>query len=179
MFVALLVAIVVGLWILSPRRDKAADARIAQLEGRVVELQQTVAKRQAEADRLAHAIASRKQSVQLGDSVLRIGLRRAKLAAEDTATPPDTMRVVLTRTIEKVERYQFEVLRYQETVDSLLIAHVQERQALVNQVDTLTALLEAREPMRCAIWGVSCPNRTTAFLLGVGAALVLTLAVVL
>lgn len=179
MFVALLVAIVVGLWVLAPKRDKATDARIAQLEGRVVELQKVAAERQAEADRLAHAIATRKQSLQVGDTVVRMGLNTARRVLADTATPPDTLRQVLARTIEKVERYQVEVLRYQETVDTLLIAHVQERQALVNQVDTLTALLEAREPTRCAIWGVSCPNRTTAFLLGVGAALVLTLAVVL
>ena len=177
MFVALLVAIVVGLWVLAPKRDKAADARIAQLEGRVVELQKVAAERQAESDRLAHAIASRKQSLHVGDTVVRMGLSTARRVLADTATPPDTLRQVLARTIEKVERYQGEVLRYQESVDSLLIAHLHERQALLNQIDTLEVLVQASAPTPCTTFGMRCPNRTTAFVLGVGSALVLAIAV--
>lgn len=177
MFVALLVVLVLGLWWVAPRRESPPDARIAQLEGKVASLQQEVASRKAISDRAVTTVATRKHSLQVGDSVMRIGVGTAKRILSDTTITPDTLRAVLTRTVEKVERYQGEVLRYQEAVDSLVEAQLRERQAFTAQIDTLNALVDAQTPTRCAIWGVPCPNRTTAFLLGVGSALVLAVAV--
>lgn len=176
-FILLLVTLVVGLIYLAPPRETPPDPRIAQLEGRVDVLQRELNSRKTLVNTAVNRVATRKQSSQVADTVIRMGLNTAKRVLADTTTPPDTLRAVLMRTVEKVERYQGEVLRYQEAVDSLLIAHAQERQAFSTQIDTLTALVQAQTPTRCAIWGVPCPNRTTAFWLGVGSAFVVAFAV--
>lgn len=177
MFTALLVVLVVGLWWVAPGRESPPDARIAQLEARLAVLQRELNEQRAVTDSAVGRVATRKQSLQVGDTVIRIGVKTAKRILSDTTTPPDTLRMVLSRTVEKVERYQEEVLRYQEAVDSLLVAQAQERQAVVAQIDTLTVLTQVPVPTPCTYFGVRCPNRTTAFLLGVGSALLLAVAV--
>lgn len=177
MFVAFLVAILIGLWFLAPKRERAADARIAQLEGRLAVLQRELTDAQSATATAVDKVAKRKHAVQVGDTVIRLGLASARRVIADSTASPDTLRLVLSRTIEKVERYQGEVLRYQEAVDSLLITQSQERQAWSAQIDTLNALVQASVPASCAVFGVRCPNRTTAFLLGVGSALLLAVAV--
>ena len=177
MFVLVLACLVGGLLYLAPPRPKPSDARIAQLEAQLAIAQRQVSEWRGKSDQAAYRVATRKQALQVADTVIRIGLKRAERVVQDTTISPDTLRQVLAQMVTKVTMYQAEVLRYQEVVDSLLIAHVQERQAVSVQIDTLTALAEARVPTPCSYLGLRCPNRTTAFLLGVGSALVLAVAV--
>lgn len=177
LFTVLLVVLVVGLIYLAPPRQTPSDTRIAQLEANVAALHDTLTAARRNVGRAETVLANRKQSLQRIDTVLRIGVRRARAVLADSAASPDTVRQVLARTVDKIDAYQIEVLQYGQSVDSLLIAYVRERQAFVTQIDTLTALTEVQMPTRCTIWGMPCPNRTTAFWLGVGSAFVVTLAV--
>lgn len=175
MFTAVLVVLVVGLWILAPKPDKATNARIAQLEGRLKLLQSDLDAARAASDKAVYTVQTRRNAIKTPD--FRLSVDSAMAVALDTSATIKELRLTLVKTVEQAEAYQAEVLRYQEAVDTLLIAHAQERRAFVLQVDTLAALAEARVPARCAIWGVPCPNRATAFLLGVGSALLLAVAV--
>jgi hypothetical protein len=164
LFVVLLVVLVGGLWYVVPPRETPSGARIAQLEAT-----------RRTSDRAVHQVQVRRNEIKTPD--FRLSVDSARALAIDSSATLKQLRVALVKTVEEAEAYQRQVLRYQDAVDSLLIAHAQERQAVTVQIDTLTALAEARVPARCAIWGVPCPNRTTAFLLGVGSALVLAVAV--
>jgi hypothetical protein len=175
LFVVLLAVLVVGLWWIGPSRETPPDARIAQLEATVQDLQTQLTEARQASDRAAQQVQVRRNEIRTPDFRLSVDSAMA-LALDSSATLKD-LRVALVKTGEEAEAYQRQVLRYQAAVDSLLIAHVQERQVVTVQIDTLTALAQARVPARCAIWGVPCPNRTTAFLLGVGSALVLAVAV--
>jgi outer membrane murein-binding lipoprotein Lpp len=175
LFTLALIAIAVGLFLLPSGEETASDARIAQLEATVEDLQAQVDNARRASDRAAQTVQVKRNAIRTPD--FRLSVDSAMALAVDTSATIKDLRVALVKTVEEAEAYQRQVLRYQESVDSLLIAHVQERQAVTVQVDTLTALAQARGSMRCAIWGVPCPNRTTAFLLGVGSALLLAVAV--
>lgn len=175
LFTLALIAIAVGLLLLPSGEETASDARIAQLEATVEDLQAQVDNARRASDRAAQTVQVKRNAIRTPD--FRLSVDSAMMLAVDSSATIKQLRVALVKTVEEAEAYQRQVLRYQESVDSLLIAHVQERQAVTVQVDTLTALAQARGPMRCAIWGVPCPNRTTAFLLGVGSALLLAVAV--
>lgn len=164
-----------GLWMLAGSRDRPSDARIAQLEAQLRVAQREVEALRGRANQAADKVATRKEALQVADTVIRIGLKRAERIVSDTNVSADTLRVVLGQMVTKVTMYQAEVLRYQESVDSLLQAHLAERTAY----EVHMQLLQASVPTPCTIWGMPCPNRTTAYLLGVGSALLLAIAVVL
>lgn len=175
MFVLALACLLVGLIYLAPHRPMPSDAHITQLEARLALLQADLDSARAVSDRAAYSVQVRRNAIRTPD--FRLSVDSAMAVALDSSATAKDLRLTLIKTVDQAEAYQLDVLRYQEAVDSLLIAHVQERRAFVLQIDTLAALAQARVPERCAIWGVPCPNRTTAFLLGVGSALVLTIAV--
>jgi hypothetical protein len=175
LFTLALIAIAVGLLLLPSGGESPSDARIAQLEATVEGLQDKLNEARRATDKAAQTVQVKRNAIRTPD--FRLSVDSAMALAVDTSATIKDLRVALVKTVEEAEAYQRQVLRYQESVDSLLIAHVQERQAVTVQVDTLTALAQARGSMRCAIWGVPCPNRTTAFLLGVGSALLLAVAV--
>lgn len=177
LFTLALIAIAVGLLLIPSGAETASDARIAQLEATVEDLQTQLDNARRSSDRAAQQVQVKRNAIKTPD--FRLSVDSAMAVALDTSATIKELRVALVKTVEEAEAYQRQVLRYQEAVDSLLIAHVQERQAVTVQIDTLTALAQARGSMRCAIWGVPCPNRTTAFLLGVGSALLLAVAVAL
>lgn len=173
-FIALLGLLIAwGLYLLRPMPETPPDARIAQLEAKVASLQLELDSRKATSDSAVKKVATRKQSLQVGDTVIRLGVKSAQRILSDTAASPDTLRAVLARTVEKIERYQGEVLRYQESVDSLLMAHLRERQAFTAQIDTLNALVDAHAPTPCTYFGVRCPSRGASFVIGVAVALAL------
>jgi hypothetical protein len=175
MFVALLVVLVVGLWWVGTKQESPPDARIAQLEARLQAMQGQLHAKEQASNKAIRTVQDRRNAIKTPD--FRLSLDSAMAVALDSSATIKELRVTLIKTVEQAETYQVEVLRYQEAVDTLIVAHVREREAFIAQIDTLKALTDARTPARCAIWGVPCPNRTTAFLLGVGSALVLAVAV--
>lgn len=178
----LAIALVLFVWGVSVYQsvpETPPDARIAQLQARLAATEAELAKAQATADKAAHVVNTSRARLDAGDSVMRIGMRRAKAVVADSTTSLDTLRMVLARTIEKAERYQADVLRYQESVDSLLIAHVRERQSLAVRIDTMQAVIDAQEAalMPCTRFGVRCPSRLQS--LAIGFALAIAVVVVL
>lgn len=169
----------VGLWWMRPTHDTALNARIAQLEGQLQAARQQVVQAKTASDKLAQVVNTRRASIVGRDSILNAVLRVADSVAIDSTATIDTLRLTLVKTIEQADAYRAEVLRYQTIVDTLLIAHQRERQYTERQTrvmqDVIDAQAEALTP--CSRFGIRCPNRTTAFLLGVGSALVLAVAV--
>lgn len=173
LFTILLALLVLGLFLLPSRRESPSDARIAQLEAQLAVAQRQVEELRGRSNKATDKVATRKQALQTADTVVRIGVKAAERIISDSTASPDTVRVTLERLVTKITMYQTEVLRYQESVDSLLQAHVAERTAY----EVNMQLLQARVPEPCIRFGVPCPNRSTAFLLGVGSALLLAVAV--
>lgn len=177
-FVWVLAALIAwGLYLLRPRPDTASDARIAQLEAHVVRLQRQLDVAVIKSNDAAIKVNVARNAIKTPD--FRLAVDSAMAVALDTTATIKELRLALVKTVEQAERYQAEVLRYQEAVDTMVVAHVQERQAFSETIDTLRALVQAQAPTRCTYFGVPCPNRSAAFVLGVVSALVLTLAVVL
>lgn len=177
LFTLALLAIVVGLLLLPSRRDRPSDARIAQLEGRVMELQRQLDVAIIKSNDAAIKVNVARNAIKTPD--FRLSVDSAMAVALDSTATIKELRLTLIKTVEQAEQYQAEVLRYQEAVDTMVVAHVQERQAFSETIDTLRALVQASAPTRCTYLGVPCPNRSTAFVLGVVSAVVLALAVVL
>lgn len=175
MFTALLVALVVGLWMLVLARDNVPRARIAQLEARLAAMQTQLDAKQDATNRAAQNVQVKRNAIKTPD--FRLSVDSAMAVALDTSATLKQLRVALIKTVEQAEAYQAEVLRYQEAVDTLLVAHLRERQAFTSQLDTLTALVNAQRPASHE-WRFT---RATAFGLGVsvGVAIVVALVVVL
>ena len=175
LFTLAMLAIVVGLLLLPSGKERSADARIAQLEATVEDLQTKLAEARRATDQAAQTVQVKRNAIKTPD--FRLSVDSAMAVALDSSSTIKQLRVTLVKTVEEAEAYQRQVLRYQDAVDSLLITHAQERRAVSVQIDTLTALAKARELASCSYLGLRCPNRTTAFLLGVGSALLLAVAV--
>ena len=175
MFTALLVALVVGLWMLVLARDNVPRARIAQLEARLAAMQTQLDAKQDATNKAVQNVQAKRNAIKTPD--FRLSVDSAMAVALDTSATLKELRVALIKTVEQAEAYQAEVLRYQEAVDTLLVAHLRERQAFTSQLDTLTALVDAQRPASQE-WRFT---RATAFGLGVsvGVAIVVALVVVL
>lgn len=175
MFTALLVTLVIGLWMLVLARDNVPRARIAQLEARLAAMQTQLDAKQDATNRAAQNVQVKRNAIKTPD--FRLSVDSAMAVALDTSATLKQLRVALIKTVEQAEAYQAEVLRYQEAVDTLLVAHLRERQAFTSQLDTLTALVNAQRPASHE-WRFT---RATAFGLGVsvGVAIVVALVVVL
>lgn len=108
------------------------------------------------------AVATRSRQL---DSVLQV----TEAVAPQTA--PDSLIAMLDTLSKTARLYQFEVLRYQGFVDTLLLTHQAERVALTLQEDALrSALHDAENRARCSAFGIPCPTRWQAFAIGFGVA---------
>lgn len=87
-----------------------------------------------------------------------------------TDSSPKALRMALSDVVAQAERYQAEVLTYQAHVDTLVKAHLAERQATAQQVDALQAVVDeqarALEAGRCSTFFGPCPTRWQSFALG-------------
>ena len=87
-----------------------------------------------------------------------------------TDSSPKALRMALSDVVAQAERYQAEVLTYQAQVDTLVRAHLAERQATAQQVDALQAVVDeqarALEAGRCSTFFGPCPTRWQSFALG-------------
>lgn len=105
------------------------------------------------------------------DANLALGnaLDTARYALE-TDSSPKALRMALSDVVAQAERYQAEVLTYQAHVDTLVKAHLAERQATAQQVDALQAVVDeqarALEAGRCSTFFGPCPTRWQSFALG-------------
>lgn len=156
-----------------PHDDTASRARIAQLEGQLRAAQQQVAQAKAAADKSAQLVNTRRASVAVRDTALREGLQTAERVAIDSASTPDTLRLTLINTTQLAEQYREEVLRYQASVDTLLIAHVRERQHMERQINVMQDVIDAQAAALapCTRFGVRCLTRTQSFVFGFAIAL--------
>lgn len=178
-FTAILVCLMLGLWWMRPKPDTALSARIAQLEGQLHAARQQVTQAKSASDKLTQVVNTRRARVMASDSTLHETLRRADSVATDSTSTADTLRLTLVKTVEQAEVYRAEVLRYQEIVDTLLIAHQRERQYTERQMRVMQEVIDAQAEALtpCTRFGVRCPTRTQSFLMGF--AIAVTVAVLL
>ena len=80
------------------------------------------------------------------------------------------LRVALSDLVERSETYRAEVLTYERQVDTLVRAHLAERQAAGVKMDAMQAVMdvqaEALEARRCSTFFGPCPTRWQSFALG-------------
>jgi len=80
------------------------------------------------------------------------------------------LRVALSDLVERSETYRAEVLTYERQVDTLVRAHLAERQAAGVKMDAMQAVMdvqaEALEAGRCSTFFGPCPTRWQSFALG-------------
>jgi len=80
------------------------------------------------------------------------------------------LRVALSDLVERSETYRAEVLTYERQVDTLVRAHLAERQAAGAKMDAMQAVMdvqaEALEAGRCSTFFGPCPTRWQSFALG-------------
>ena len=80
------------------------------------------------------------------------------------------LRVALAELVERSEVYRAEVLTYERQVDTLIRAHLAERQAAGAQMDAMRAVMDAQaealEAGRCSTFFGPCPTRWQSFALG-------------
>lgn len=80
------------------------------------------------------------------------------------------LRVALSDLVERSETYRAEVLTYERQVDTLVRAHLAERQAAGVKMDAMQAVIdvqaEALEAGRCSTFFGPCPTRWQSFALG-------------
>lgn len=106
------------------------------------------------------------------DANLALGnaLDTARFALANPDSSPKALRMALSDVVAQAERYQAEVLTYQAHVDTLVKAHLAERQATAQQVDALQAVVDeqarALEAGRCSTFFGPCPTRWQSFALG-------------
>ena len=104
------------------------------------------------------------------DANLALGnaLDTARAALQTDSVP--VLRQALSDVVARAEAYQVEVLTYQAHVDTLVKAHLAERQATAQQVDALQAVVDeqarALEAGRCSTFFGPCPTRWQSFALG-------------
>lgn len=110
-----------------------------------------------------------------------ISTNHAAAVANDTAATIDTLRAELRVMITSAERMRADAMAYQRTIDTLLLAHLAEREAWLAERAALTTYQtrteQALAETRCRIGGISCPSRWQSF--GVGVVVALTIAIVL
>ena len=120
-------------------------------------------------DTVVARVKSRSQAVRVRAEQLDSVLQVTESVAPETA--PESLTVLLDTLSKTARLYQFEVLRYQGLVDSLLLTHQAERGAMVKQAEALReALRGAEDRARCSTFGMPCPTRWQAFAIGVGVA---------
>lgn len=179
MLAALALLLVLALIYTRPTDEPALRARIAQLEGQLQAAQQQVTQAKTAADKASQVVNARRARIMASDSALHQTLRRADSVATDSTSTADTLRLALVKTIEEADAYRAEVLRYQTVVDTLLIAHVRERQYTERQMRVMQDVIDAQAAALtpCTYFGVRCLTRTQSFM--VGFAIALTVVVLL
>jgi anion-transporting ArsA/GET3 family ATPase len=168
--VALLGLVAIGGWWVSQGALTQYEARIANLEAVADSLEGVLARQRAVTD--STALRVREAGHRAADANLALGnaldTARFVLAAPDTTVK--ALRVALAEVVAQAEGYQAEVLTYQGWVDTLIKAHLAERQATAQQVQALQAVIDeqarALEAGRCSTFFGPCPTRWQSFTIG-------------
>jgi hypothetical protein len=166
----LLALLAVGGWWLSRGALTQYEARIATLEAVADSLENVLARQRAATDSTVRRV--RDAGYRAADANLALGTAldtaRAVLAAPDTSVP--ALRIALAEVVARAEGYQAEVLTYAQAVDTLMQAHLAERQATGQQMDALRAVIDeqarALEAGRCSTFFGPCPTRWQSFAVG-------------
>jgi len=138
--------------------------------------QYSIEKRRA--DSVTHAVRQAGHKVAEASEDLRGRLDTARAVLGDSTASQTRLRLTLAATITSAERLRAEVLTYQEKIDTLVTAHLSERQAAERQMQTLQAVVDvqarALEEGRCSSFVGQCPTRWQAFGIGVVVAIVVS-----
>ena len=125
-----------------------------------------------------------RRSVAKADSTARAVLTltdTARAVLRDSTANVAQLRATLEATTFAASQLADEVLTYEARLDTLLTAHLAERQAVANQMGTMQAVIDAQagalEAGRCSTFFGRCPTRWQAF--GAGVVVAIAVAVLL
>jgi len=165
---ALAALFLLAAYLFQPNDDSALRDRIAQLERQLEAAKHQAAHARQAVDKTAQVVNTRHAYVRKRDAELVAVLDVADSVSRDTTATADTLRLALIKTAEQAELYRQEVLRYQASVDTLLIAHVRERQHSERQIRLMQEVIDeqAAALTPCTQFGVRCPTRVQSFAIG-------------
>lgn len=127
-------------------------------------------------DTVIVAVRAADRRIARAADTLTAAIRAAEVTLADSAAVLDTIRSRLGSVTVAAREFQAEALTYRATVDSLLQAHIAERQTWAEERAAITAIVdeqaEALDNGRCSNILGPCPTRRQSFLLGVVVAVV-------
>ena len=165
---AIALAVLGGWWL---GRGSVPDyaARVDSLQVVADSLRGVASRQRAATDTVVLRV--REAGHRAADANLALGtaLDSARLALA-TDSSPKALRVALAEVVERAEAYRTEVLTYEAHVDTLVKAHLAERQATAQQVEAMEAVIgeqaRALRAGRCSTFFGPCPTRWQSFALG-------------
>lgn len=164
---AIALAVLGGWWL---GRGSVPDyaARVDSLQVVADSLRGVASRQRAATDTVVLRV--REAGHRAADANLALGtaLDSARLALETDSVP--VLRQALSEVVERAEAYRTEVLTYEAHVDTLVKAHLAERQATAQQVEAMEAVIgeqaRALRAGRCSTFFGPCPTRWQSFALG-------------
>lgn len=188
MLIAIVIlAAVVGVWVLGARSSGQQARRVRAAETRIDSLEKAlqVARNNAYAAQYASKEAERLERVAVTKLQRQLTSARAmndyaKAVSIDTSASADRLRDGLIVATAQVDSLSDLITEYVATVDTLRERHALERRAfavVMSDADSVIAvqkaLIAALKADRCRILGLPCPSRTQTLIGGVLLAVVL------
>lgn len=158
----------VGFLVTHPATPPAYLRTIDSLEAVVDSLDERYASVRGRTDTVVLRV--REASHRAADANVALGraIDTANAVLADSGT--SGLRVALAELVERAETYRAEVLTYERQVDTLIRAHLAERQAAGVKMDAMQAVMDAQEEAleagRCSTFFGPCPTRWQSFALG-------------
>lgn len=151
-------------------RVRQATAMLYAAEARADTARQMADSIRAIADRWRVKAEAQSAKVTLSGVATQRQIERARSAVSDTSAAPAILRQELSQLAETTEKFHAEVLTYQRTIDSVLVAQRFERQRWdaerVALQDVIDGQAVALEDGCGANRFVPCPTRWQAFAAG-------------
>jgi hypothetical protein len=165
-----LALVALGGWWLGRGSVPDYAARVDSLQVVADSLRGVASRQRAATDTIVLRV--REAGHRAADANLALGtaLDSARQAAADSNATVGTLRVALSEVVARAEQYRAEVLTYEAQVDTLVRAHLAERQATAQQVEAMEAVIggqaRALRAGRCSTFFGRCPTRWQAFVWG-------------
>lgn len=181
-WLVVLVAVATLLGFLSGKRQRTDYTRaVDSLTARVRELEAAGQVARVQSDSAAVAIRRVAHLAREAREEAKGTTDTARAVLGDSTASQTRLRLTLAATTAASERLQAQVLTYEARLDTLLTAHLAERQAMAAQVEAMQAVIDtqarALEAGRCSSFVGRCPTRWQAF--GAGVVVAIAVAVLL
>ena len=163
------------------RREAAWQRQVDSLIVKVRDAEMALSLARGRTDSVAIAVRNVAHRVREAVDSAKGTTDTARAVLGDSTASQTRLRLTLAATTAASERLQAQVLTYEAQLDTLLTAHLAERQAAAGQIRAMQAVIDAQagalEAGRCSTFFGRCPTRWQAF--GAGVVVAIAVAVLL